>query len=275
MKRSEAYHQFEENLFYGKNKEYGAYVLRKKQKSAQIKGSLIGIFSISLLYLLPFIVKAVDDYFSEDEKLKLKQELKVVNYSQLSSPPPIEMINEPKPPPKIDRVLSSKKFLPPVVKPDEEVPDEELIPTQDELENINPGTETVEGIDSVVLEGQMVVQEPPKQEMQKAEEVFQFVEDPPDFPGGDAGLMEFLRSNLRYPDVAKDVGIEGTVVVQFVISSQGKINEILIVKGIGGGCDEETVRVLQVMPDWKPGTQNGRAVAVRYILPVRFRLKTR
>lgn len=105
-------------------------------------------------------------------------------------------------------------------------------------------------------------------------EVFVVVEEMPSFPGGDARLLEFLYRELRYPSLALESKIQGLVVVQFIIDENGSITQPSITRGIGGGCDEEALRVVKSMPVWKPGKQRGRAVKVRYNLPVRFQLKT-
>jgi protein TonB len=105
-------------------------------------------------------------------------------------------------------------------------------------------------------------------------EVFVVVEEMPSFPGGDAALLAFLYKELRYPSLALESKIQGLVVVQFIIDEKGNITQPTITRGIGGGCDEEAIRVVNAMPVWKPGKQRGRPVKVRYNLPVRFQLKT-
>lgn len=107
---------------------------------------------------------------------------------------------------------------------------------------------------------------------QTKEEVFTVVELQPVFPGGRDSLAKYLSDNLSYPKKALKKNIEGTVYVQFVVDSQGKISEAKVIKGIGYGCDEEALRVVQKMPDWTPGMQDGRQVAVRYNLPIKFKL---
>lgn len=116
------------------------------------------------------------------------------------------------------------------------------------------------------------------------EEIFQVVEEMPRFPGckdepkkkrndcANKKLLEFIYKNIKYPAEARRDSIEGTVVVQFVIQKNGSISQAKIVKKVGGGCDEEVLRVVSLMPIWEPGRQRGRAVRVRYTLPVKFRL---
>jgi periplasmic protein TonB len=95
----------------------------------------------------------------------------------------------------------------------------------------------------------------------------------PSFPGGEAALLRYLSSGIRYPEIAKEAGIAGMVTVIFVIGKSGQVEDIQLGKGIGGGCDEEALRVIRSMPLWAPGKQNGQNVAVRMVIPIRFSLK--
>lgn len=95
----------------------------------------------------------------------------------------------------------------------------------------------------------------------------------PEFPGGLDALMAYLGRNLNYPARARELEIQGRVYVSFIIEKDGKVSNISLLRGIGGGCDEEALRVVSEMPDWKPGRQNGRPARVAYNLPVRFSLK--
>jgi protein TonB len=105
-----------------------------------------------------------------------------------------------------------------------------------------------------------------------AEEIFTFVEEYPEFPGGEKALYEYIKNNIRYPEVARTSGITGTVYVQFVVEKDGSISDVKVLRGIGGGCDEEAVRVVKSMPKWKPGKQRGQPVRVYYTLPIDFKL---
>jgi len=105
-----------------------------------------------------------------------------------------------------------------------------------------------------------------------AEEIFTFVEEYPEFPGGDKALREYILNNIKYPEVARTSGITGTVYVQFVVEKDGSISDVKVVRGIGGGCDEEAVRVVKSMPRWKPGKQRGQPVRVYFTLPIEFKL---
>ncbi|HEY4785302.1 MAG TPA: TonB family protein [Bacteroidales bacterium] len=100
-----------------------------------------------------------------------------------------------------------------------------------------------------------------------------FVEQMPSYPGGQDSLMAFLRKNIQYPANASEMGISGKVILQFVIGKDGQISNINVLRGIGGGCDEEAVRVVKLMPKWVPGKQNGEAVPVYFTLPIVFNLQ--
>jgi len=104
-------------------------------------------------------------------------------------------------------------------------------------------------------------------------QVFTVVEQMPQFAGGETNLLSFLQRNIRYPQLAKEQGISGTVYVSFVVNTNGVPSQARLMRGIGGGCDEEALRVVNMMPPWIPGKQRGRTVAVQYNLPVRFALK--
>jgi len=94
----------------------------------------------------------------------------------------------------------------------------------------------------------------------------------PKFKGGNDAFFKYLSENLKYPVAAKDAKIQGAVYARFVVNAEGKIGDVEILRPIGGGCDEEAKRVVESMPDWIPGSQNGKNVSVRYTLPIKFKL---
>ncbi len=104
-------------------------------------------------------------------------------------------------------------------------------------------------------------------------EPLSFVEEMPEFPGGNAAMMKYLSAHVKYPQEAVEYGIQGTVYVSLVVEVDGRINEVKVIRGIGAGCDEEALRVVKGMPNWKPGKQNGKAVRTRYNLPFRYLLQ--
>jgi protein TonB len=111
--------------------------------------------------------------------------------------------------------------------------------------------------------------QPPKNQP----EVFVMVEQMPEFPGGQSALVDYLSKNIHYPTQAKEKQIQGKVIVRFTVNSIGKIENAIIARGVGSGCDEEALRVVNAMPQWKPGRQNGKAVNVAFTLPINFSLQ--
>ena len=103
-------------------------------------------------------------------------------------------------------------------------------------------------------------------------EIFTVVEENPTFPGGDEARIQFLTSNMKYPTMARESGIQGKVYVTFVVEKDGRVTDVKILRGIGGGCDEEAVRVVKAMPRWNPGKQRGKSVRVQFTLPIQFTL---
>lgn len=123
---------------------------------------------------------------------------------------------------------------------------------------------------TVVNEIQFEMKE--EEEEEKVEEVFMIVESMPTPVGGYEGFYSFISKNLRYPGIASRNGIQGKIFIQFVVDSQGKISDPKIIRGLGYGCDEEALRVVNLGYDWKPGEQRGKPVSVRMMLPIYFKL---
>lgn len=177
----------------------------------------------------------------------------------------------------VEQVKSSVKFVAPVIKKDDEVRPEDEMKSQDELAETKTaiGTFNVEGNDDAngeVLKAKEVIAqpEPPKEEEQK---VFDVVEEMPSFPGGQAELMKYLHDNIRYPVVAEENGVQGRVILTFVVERNGSITDIKVVKPVDPSLDKEAIRVVKGMPHWIPGKQNGSSVRVKFTLPVIFRLQ--
>jgi protein TonB len=124
-------------------------------------------------------------------------------------------------------------------------------------------------------QAQTYVPPPPPQPKEEAvtEEIFVVVEEQPEYPGGNAAMMQFLSDNIRYPVIAQENGIQGRVICNFVVERDGSITDVQVVRGVDPSLDREAVRVIQQMPRWKPGKQRGQAVRVRFTLPVVFRLQ--
>lgn len=208
-----------------------------------------GLFlNIGLVVSLLLTITAFEWKFYDDQNLVDLGQVED-NFEDIMDIPPTEQ--PPPPPPKVQQ--------PEII----EVPDEEEIEEEIEVDL------DVEITEETVVE-EVVFDEEPEEEV--AEEVFTIVEDQPAPKGGMAAFYEFVQKQLRYPNQARRMGIEGKVFVQFVVDKDGTITEVQAVKGIGAGCDEEAVRVIQQSPKWTPGKQRGKAVKVRMILPITFKL---
>lgn len=255
---------WEDILFENKNKDYGAYTLRKSYNSYLLKATLVA--SGSLIFALSF--PKIMDMFSSNVPEVRQEQVATVQYLELAPPPPIE--KQMAPPPKAPEVQKVVKYVPPKVTK-EEVIEEKEIPTIEEIKNNQIGAVAVEGKEGLVVENPVVVAEGNGQDVNK---VFDFVEEKPEYEGGMAALSKFLQKNLRYPSRAQRMGIEGTVYVSFIVDQKGEITQVEIVKGIDMSCDEEAARVIAKMPKWKPGKQSGMAVKVRYMMPIKFKLNT-
>lgn len=249
---------WEDVVFENRNREYGAYVLRRVYSKNVFIGLMLTASLILFIIYFPLLVAM----FQGEEVVEKAAPRKLV-YTELSAPPPID---KPKPPPpqiqlpKLQKVI---KFVPPkVVK--EQVVDE--VPTIEEIKENEVAAVEVEGPTEVVFE------EPVEEVVVDDNQIFTVVEQQPEFQGGYEAMINFIKKNLRYPASARRMGVDGTVYVQFVVGKDGSISEVKSIKGISADCDREAERVVKSMPAWKAGRQNGKPVFVRFVLPIRFKL---
>ena len=218
----------------------------KKTDRASLEKNRTTYILIGLVITLSIVWFAFDHktYDKEDivvvQNAVLDEEEDLVLQTQRNEPPP------PPPPPQQTTVIE-------IVEDDVEVDDIEIDAETDDDEEIE----------------EAVIQEEEEEEV-KEEQIFVFVEDQPGYPGGDAARIKYLQENIKYPEMAKESGIQGIVYVTFVVEKDGRITSVKVLRGIGGGCDEEAVRVIKKMPRWKPGKQRGRSVRVQFNMPVRF-----
>lgn len=254
-------------VFLTRKKEYGAYLLRTKYDRHMVVAVFLSIAFFTTGISLPVIINKLSP-----KSLAAKTERARVRTIDIFTP-----IDTKTPAlPKIESAVSSKptiKFLPPKVTVDTRA--EEYIPTVGDLKYAEAGRATVAGNpNSDIFD---IYDEPvtPKEIPQIKEEkptIYFFAEVMPEFVGGEEGLYSYLASNIKYPEIAKRAGVEGRVIIQFIVNKAGAITEISVAKGIGAGCDEEAMRVIKSMPNWKPGKQNGLPVSVRMTVPISFKL---
>lgn len=249
-----------ELVFENRNKAFGGYVLRKKYEKRVVVAFLITLSAIFLAIVVPRLITMLTNAVNSAKDAMTES-------VTLAEPPPIDKTTPPPPPvippPPVQQTI---KFTPPKVVKDEEV--QEPPPTQEEVKEVQVSTVTQEGNKDIVdVPTDPVVTDPDEGK------IFTVVEEMPSFPGGEEKLFDYLRKNIKFPPVARENGIQGRVFVTFVVDKDGRVKDARILRGIGGGCDEEALRVISNMPDWKPGKQNGRSVSVQYNLPVNFTLK--
>lgn len=259
-----------EVVFADKNKNYGAYQLRKTNGANTTKALFIGSVIFLVLFFSPKIYSLIKGSMDhEDEQLKAQEVI-------LAPPPPVDPKTPPPPPvepppPKVDQV----KMPPPIVKPDIEVRDEP--PTVEKLKEADPGQRDIKGdptADIVIAEP---VGEGPKRTEAVAvddNKVYDFVsiEKQPEYPGGIAKFYKYLGGAIKYPPMAQENNVQGKVFLSFVVEKDGKLTDIQVTRGLGSGTDEEAIRVLKASPRWNPGIQNGKPVRVKYNINVNFTL---
>ena len=270
-----------EMVFAGKNKEYGAYQLRKGTSGRNIKALLILVIAAALVggFLAWKVIeqKQAEEqqaYMEAMELAKLQQQAKKEEKKKEPVMPKIEPKKE------IPVARETQKFTAPVIKKDELVKEENQVKQMDKLdEKVAVGTENKEGTKSRLAEAvrsDIAVAAPPPPPAPKPEvsnKVFDVVEEMPHFPGGPAALQAFLSSNTKYPVVAQENGVQGRVIVSFVVERDGSITDVRVVRSVDPSLDREASRVVRSMPRWSPGKQNGSTVRVKYTVPVVFRLQ--
>lgn len=249
---------FDDIVFAARNKEYGAYRLRKKYKPTVIVALFIGVLILTTLIVAPYLnARATADRVKRAERqVEIKMEAMDAPAEQVAPPPP--------PPPPPADVVQRQAYVPPVVvdsvKPEEEV---QLL-TADEATEIVQNTEVVD----VPVEVKEEVQE------EEPEEVpFVVVEEMPMFPGGDAALLKYIGENTQYPEVAKENNIQGRVIVRFCVTAKGGVSQVSVLKGVDPELDKEAMRVVSTLPAFIPGKQGGKPVPVWYMVPITFTLK--
>ena len=202
------------------------------------------VFTLGVI-LLAFEWKTYDVVLVVDSRAVVEMEEDIVINTETPPPPP--------PPPPPQEITTELEI----------VADDKVIENEVEINAEADERTAIEVYIAPVIEAE---------DEEEEHVIFQVVEDAPGYPGGEEERMRFLRDNIRYPAIARESGIQGTIFITFVVERDGSITDVKIVRGIGGGCDEEAIRVVQNMPRWVPGKQRGRAVRVQFMMPIRFTL---
>lgn len=265
-------------VFENRNQSYGAYVLRKESGNYLRNAVIIAVFLFAGSIVISSVVSKISNKLKNAVVAAEKpDDIFKVTKVDILKPPAVKI---PKTNEVIAKPIQSQRFnqvnykTPHVVidtKPTEDLPDISI------LKKSLIGSETVtSGADApsnangtnAQASGNISRDVGDKDVFSTAD----FLEKYPEFPGGMQAWQKFLSKNLRYPYLAQENQISGRVFVSFIVERNGEITDIKIVRGIGGGCDEEALRVIKKSPLWTPGFQNGRAVRVAYTIPIYFKM---
>jgi periplasmic protein TonB len=247
---------FEEIIFKNRNKAYGAFLLRSTYTRT------VAVAAVITLFVFSFIVSWAMWNVKSNGFTPPPNDRIIMDSTRI-----IEMETPPEPPPEKELPSPAPRLLKPVVV--DSAVDNTMATQTDLAGNANPPvtiTDNPVNADSVILRNDPVP-------LPEPEPPLLIVKEMPAFPGGDADMVHFLKNNLTYPLEAKEANITGTVYLGFIVERDGSISGLRILRGIGGGCDEEALRVVHMMPKWKPGRQQGHEVRVQFTLPIKFTLQ--
>ena len=262
--------QWVDLVFEYRNKEYGAYILR------YIYPYYVTISASIILFLFLAIIVGPQVVKGKRVPPSAEQQVTMIDYTKLAPPPPIEKMYIPPPP--IEAVKKVRRYEAPKIVEDEVKPEDEMLSMDDVRSDLDTTKiDTEEGAGRGGEDVLVVYVPPPEPEREKVapppEPEPVIIVKPPEFPGGDKALVKWLGSHLQYPKMAEMMGIEGLVVVEFVVGIDGKLSDVTVVQSIHKLIDEEAIRLVKSMPNWIPGeSTTGVAVAKRK-LPVRFTLR--
>jgi len=270
-------------VFEGKNKDFGAYVIRTDSPKRHNKAVLWTIIGAIIFGLLAFGFVKANQYLEERRLAEQgEQEEVLIDMSQDAEEPEPEQerLEQEKPEVLPEEVLKSVKVTELQIVEDDKVKKEDEIKTQDELKE----TETAFGQKdnekgtedrnvTRTLKEEVVVEKPVEKPKEVKEEIFRSVEQMPQFPGGDKALMSYLSSHINYPPMAAENNVQGKVILQFVVEKDGRVGEVKVARSVDKDLDKEAIRVVKSLPKFTPGRQNGQPVRVWYTLPVTFKLQ--
>lgn len=257
-----------ELVFEGKNKNYGAFRMRNTSGKRHRNAMILVFLFVCFIALLPTLIKTIESLRPPREIIDEKRELADLQKIEemVKKENIVEQQNAPPPPP----LKSTIQFTVPEIT-DEEIPEDQGLRSQDDVVEAKQaisianviGNDDENGVDIKDLDQHAVVVEA---------EILSSVEVMPQFPGGEEEMMRYIASNLRYPTMAMEMGVEGRVVVRFVVNKNGEVSSVEVIRSLDPACDKEAMRVIKSMPKWIPGRQGGRAVSVYYNIPIVYKL---
>jgi periplasmic protein TonB len=248
---------FDDIVFKNRNRDYGAYLIRKKNARDVITSILIGSIVMATAIIIPYI--NARSLIGSQSYTKRQVEIKMENLNQ-----PNEIVLPAPPPPPPAEVIQQTKYIPPVVVDSVNPNETEQLMTADDAKINIQNEEVVEIKNEVKEEVKEEVDEP---------EPFLSVEEMPEPPGGLTGLYEYIAENTIYPERAHENNIQGKVFVRFCVTSKGNIEQVSIYKGVDPELDAEAIRVVKTLPNFKPGKQSGIPVPVWFIVHINFQLQ--
>ena len=270
-------------VFEGKNKDFGAYVIRTESPKRHNQAVLWTIIGSIFFGLLVFGYMKANQYFEERRLAEMGEQVEVLidMTPEAEEPEPVqERLEQEKPEVLPEEVLNTIKVTELAIVEDDMVNKEDEIKTQEEqLESLHStgSVDFDQGTDNKLVtrefKNEVVVEEKAERPKEVVEQVFTAVEQMPQFPGGEAALMKYLQSHINYPPMAAEMNVQGKVIVQFVVDKTGKVGEVKVVRSVDKELDREAARVCKSLPKFTPGRQNGQAVSVWYTLPVNFKLQ--
>ena len=271
--------EWSDMMFENRNKEYGAYVLRRQTGRRNVISMVAVLLLFAAVMVFMIAKNAYEAYQKEHAVMDQVTELSALTQQKKKEAKverkeiPVKQEQQQV----VEKVKSSVKFTAPVIKKDDEVKPEDELKSQDEIMNskVAVGALNVVGNDEngEVLKAKEVIATEPVKPKEEENKVFDVVEQMPSYPGGMGALMQYLSSNIKYPAIAEENGIQGRVICTFVVERDGSITDVKIAKSVDPSLDKEAMRVVSKMPRWIPGKQNGSAVRVKCTLPVTFRLQ--
>lgn len=272
-------------IFEGKNKEFGAYELRRQSDKRHNRAVIFVLIGLILVLIGGYFWGMYSDYRREQRELELQaqleQQLADIAAAEAEDPEEVEEVPQAVEEPQREEalpeeILNTIKDTEISIAADEEVT-EDITSKDDVAESTAAAGSTTfdQGTDdlNVVREHkeEIIVEE--KHEPVK-EEIFTAVEQMPQFPGGEGELLKYISTHIKYPTMAAENNIQGRVVVKFVVQKDGKVGEVVVLRGKDPDLDKEAVRVVKTLPNFIPGKMNGQAVSVWYTLPINFKLQS-
>ncbi len=273
-------------IFEGKNKDFGAYELRRQSDKRHNRAVLFVLIGLILVLIGGYFWGMYSDYRREQRELELQaqleQQLAAIAEAEAQEPEEEieevpQAVEEPQREEALpEEILNTIKDTEIAIAADEEVT-EDITSKDDVAESTAAAGATTfdQGTDdlNVVREHkeEIIVEE--KHEPVK-EEIFTAVEQMPQFPGGEAELLKWISNHIKYPTMAAENNIQGRVVVKFVVQKDGKVGEVVVLRGKDPDLDKEAVRVVKALPAFIPGKMNGQAVSVWYTVPINFKLQS-